>query len=152
VLQVGPCEAHPDARLAPDPPPMPPGTVLRPSDPADPYGEWVAVCKKPAGMRPRQEAAVEEEEEEQQQQEEAEQEDFIDEGEVVVYRCGYKDLRLSISCKFQCECTHELCLLTRSQAVYQLAISHPACPGRFLLLSATRRYYARASLELRLAV
>jgi hypothetical protein len=131
---------------------MPPGTVLRPSDPADPYGEWVAVCKKPAGMRPRQEAAVEEEEEEQQQQEEAEQEDFIDEGEVVVYRCGYKDLRLSISCKFQCECTHELCLLTRSQAVYQLAISHPACPGRFLLLSATRRYYARASLKLRLAV
>ena len=143
-MQVGPCEAHPDARLALDPPPMLPGTVLRPSDPADPYGEWVAVCKKPAGMRPRQEAAAEEE---QQQQE-----DFIDEGEVVVYRCGYKDLRLSISCKFQCECTHELCLLTRSQAVYQLAISHPACPDRFLLLSATRRYYARASLELRLAV
>ena len=60
-------------------------------------------------MRPQQE-------EEEQQQQEAEQED--DEGEVVVYRCGYKDLRLSISCKFQCECTHEPCHLTRLQAVY----------------------------------
>jgi hypothetical protein len=42
---VGPCRTSPEANdVGPDPPPMPPGTVLRPADPSEPLGEWQAVC------------------------------------------------------------------------------------------------------------
>ena len=42
---VSPCLANEQAvDLAPDPPPMPPDTVLRPADQSEPLGEWQAVC------------------------------------------------------------------------------------------------------------
>ena len=58
---------------------MPPGTLLRPVDQSDPFGEWNAVCTN------------------------GEESKF---GDVVLYRCGFEDLRLSISCKFQCKQPH----------------------------------------------
>jgi hypothetical protein len=61
---------------------MPLGTVLRPADRSDPYGEWIAVRKNLQNTESGEKSPR---------------------GEDVLYRCGFEDLRVSISCKFQCE-------------------------------------------------